>query len=99
MPDMNVTEIDEDAVLKEVWNVADVESKTELNSDQIMKVNKLQTLATIFDNNLLNLHLNEFMVLQKSKDRKSMDEFVSVVRAKKEDRLSKGSGFFNSMLG
>lgn len=99
MVDINVTPNDEDAVLREVWNIKDIESKTELNSLQIESINKLSTLATIFDSGLLKSHLENFMVLQKSKDRKSMGEFVSVVKAKREDFVDKGKGFFSSMMG
>jgi hypothetical protein len=99
MPEITVLPQDEDAVLKEVWNIADVEAKTELTDAQIEAVNKLQTLAIIFDDTLLRGHVNTFMVLQKSRNRKSMDEFVNVVRAKREDFVNKGKGFFSSMLG
>lgn len=69
---MQINPIDEDAVLKEVWNCDKIEAKTELTTDQIERVNKLATLALIFDNDLLKEHLKNFMTLQKSKDRKSM---------------------------
>ena len=39
------------------------------------------------------------MTLQKSKDRKSMQEFVDVVRAKREDFVNKGKSWFNSLTG
>jgi len=97
--ELNVTPPDEDAVLKEVWNTTDIEAKTELNSTQIESVNKLSTLSIIFDSELLKSHLKNFMTLQKSKDRKSMGEFVQVVKAKREDVIDKGKGFMRSMLG
>lgn len=99
MPEINVTPQDEDAVLREVWNIADVDAKTELNSEQIESINKLQTLGFLFNNSLVSRHINQFMILQKSKDRQSMKEFVDVVKAKREDFVNKGKGFFNSMLG
>jgi len=97
--ELNVTPPDEDAVLKEVWNTTDIEAKMELNSTQIESVNKLSTLSIIFDSELLKSHLKNFMTLQKSKDRKSMGEFVQVVKAKREDVIDKGKGFMRSMLG
>lgn len=99
MPEFEVTPFDEDAVLKEVWNTKDISAKTELNYKQIENANKLQTLSKIFNSGLLKGHLDDFMTLQKSKDRKSMEEFVSVVKAKREDFVGKGKGFFSSMLG
>lgn len=99
MPDLNVSPIDEDAVLREVWNTENIEAKTELNPKQIESVNKLLTLSEIFDSELLKLHLHKFMTLQKSKHRQSMGEFVSVVKAKREDFVDKGKGFFGSLFG
>jgi len=99
MVEINATPPDEDAVLREVWNTKNIEAKTELNPIQIESVNKLLLLSTIMDNELLRTHLKTFMKLQKSKNRKSMDEFVSVVKAKREDVLNKGKGFFNSFMG
>lgn len=99
MVDMKITPPDEDAVLKEVWNTSEIEVKTELSDAQIESVNKLTTLSTIFDSGLLESHLTNFMRLQKSKNRKSMDEFVSVVKAKREDFVNKGKGFFSGLMG
>lgn len=99
---VNITETqpyDEDAVLKEVWNTKEIGAKTELTPEQVSSVNKLKTLSLIFGNDLLSTHLDDFMVLQKSKDRKSMDEFVQVVKARREDFVNKGKGFFSGMLG
>ena len=91
--------IDEDAVLKEVWNTSEIEAKTELTDKQIETINKLSTLGLIFDNIMIKKHLGNFMTLQKSRNRKSMEEFVNVVKAKREDFVGKGKGFFSSMLG
>jgi len=99
MPEVNITPPDEDAVLKEVWNTNDIEAKTELNFKQIESVNKLSTLAVIFNSELLTSHLKNFMTLQKSKDRKSMGEFVSVVKAKRDDMMGQGRNFMSKMLG
>ena len=99
MPEFDVTPFDEDAVLKEIWNTDKISAKTELNHIQIASANKLTTLSMIFNSGLLESHLKDFMTLQKSKDRKSMDEFVQVVKAKREDFVGKGKGFFSSMLG
>jgi len=86
MPEFEINPIDENAHLKEVWNTENVEAKTELSSEQIERVNKLKSLAFIFgSNSLLNEHLTQFMILQKSKERKSMGEFVSVTKANNED--------------
>jgi len=39
-----------------------------------------------------------FMTLQKSRQRKSMEEFVSVVKAKRDDVMDKGKGFLTLCL-
>jgi len=96
MPEVNINPPDENAILKEVWNINDIEAKTELSSVQIESVNKLKTLSIIFDSELLRSHLTTFMTLQKSKDRKSMGEFVSVAKAR-EDKIKEP--FMSRMLG
>jgi len=99
MPEINFTPKEEDAILKEVWNVTDIESKTELNDPQIQSANKLKTLAVIFNSALLRDHLTDFMVLQKSRERKSMDEFVESIKAKRQDLMKQGGNFMNNLLG
>ena len=94
-----MTPIDEDAVLKEVWNIKDIEAKTELDFDRVEAINKLGTLAYAFNSGLLKNHLNAFMVLMKSHQRASMKEFTDVVRAKREDFVQKGKNFFGGMMG
>lgn len=89
---------DPDKIIKEVHNTRDIESKTELSSQQIEAVNKLQTLSNLFGSELLSDHLNNFMILQKSKDRKSMHEFVEMGRNKLDDRIEKSGKNFH-LLG
>lgn len=77
---MNVNPIDDNQILREVWDTINVRSKTELQDGQITAINKLGSLSTIFGNAFLENHLVDFMGLQKSRNRKSMDEFVNVVK-------------------
>lgn len=99
MPSIQVNPIDEDAVLKEVWNTLEIEAKTDLSVKQIEDINKLKTMSVILQNSLLKKHLNDFMILLKSKERKSMGEFVNVVKAKREDFVQQGRGFMGKLLG
>lgn len=99
MPEFDITEIDEDAVLKEVWNINEIDAKTELSDTQIESITKIKTLSELLDVPVLKTHSDKFMILQKSRNRKSMQEFVDVVRAKREDFVKQGSSFFGSMLG
>jgi len=79
--------IDADKIIKEVFETDGVESKTELNNIQIQAVSLGLIYSDVFNVSLMGTHLNSFMVLQKSKDRKSMAEFVDSLRSKKEDFL------------
>ena len=99
MPEIEFKSLDEDAVLKEVWNTDHVKAKTELEDRHIESINKLGTLSILFNSDLLKDHLEDFMVLQKSRQRKSMGEFVAVVKAKRDDVLEKGGSFFRNMMG
>ena len=99
MVEFKTESIDEDAVLREVWDTSNIEAKTELNDIQIENVNKLLTLGEVFGSQVLLTHTKTFMTLQKSRQRQSMKEFVDVVRAKRDDFVGKGKGFFSSMLG
>ena len=99
MPDMtNVTTVDENAILKEVWNTAEVSAKTELNDEQIQSVNKLLSMSKLFGNAFLEDNVKSFMTLQKSRNRQSMKEFVEVV-GKKNDGNNMPMGFMGKMMG
>lgn len=83
----------------EVFDTSEIEARTELRPDQIESVNKLKTMSAIFGSGLLRLHIKDFMILQKSKDRSSLREFVSAFRSKKEELIDRGKMFFNNLLG
>lgn len=99
MPDFELMDTDEDKILKEVWSKEDIETKTELDSAQIMRINKLYSMSFILGSSFLKTHIENFLHLQKSKGRKSMEEFVNVVKAKREDFVNKGKSFFQNILG
>ena len=91
--------INDEDVVRDVWNVGEIEAKTELNEEQIMRINKLKTLSKITGCDLLDEHLKDFMILQKSKHRKSMNEFVEVFKAKAETQTSKTQNFMQKVFG
>lgn len=99
MVEFEVNPIDNDAVLKEVWEVDTIEARTELEDHQIQAVNKISTLAIIFENPFLLSHVKKFMILQKSRKRKSMEEFVSVVKSKHDNGMGNDNGMMTKMLG
>lgn len=100
MPKIDMSSDDSElAVMQEVWNTNNIETRTELSGEQIENINKLMTLSKLFGNKIIEQHTNTFMKLQKSKDRKSMKEFIDIVRAKREDFVDKGKGFMNGLMG
>jgi len=84
------TPVDENAILKEVWDTINISAKTELGDEQIQSVNKLLSMAKLFGNSFLDDNVKHFMVLQKSRNRKSMGEFVEVVKKKFSDPMPNG---------
>ena len=99
MPDFDFTPKDEDAIIKEVHNINDIEAKTELNINQIESVNRLQTLGYILNNKLIEKETNGFLVKLKSLNRASMREFVDSLRSKRDERVAKDSGMLPRMMG
>lgn len=97
--DLDFKPIDEDAIIREVHNIDQIEAKTELNITQIESVNRLQTLGYIFNNKIIELETNGFMVKLKSLGRASMKEFVESLRSKREDRTIKEGGFMSKLMG
>lgn len=99
MVTINAQENDPDKTLKEVFSIEEIESKTELTSKQIENVNKVLLMSQIFRSSLIYKTVNNFMILQKSKDRASMKEFVEGMRSKRDDYINQGKGFVNNMFG
>ena len=86
--------VDPDKIVRDVFDTDNIRAKTELSSLQIEAVNKATTLSEMYGSSLLKFHLNDFLVLNKSKDRKSMSEFVESLRSKKNELMEKiGKGF------
>jgi len=81
------------SLIKSVWNTNNIDSKTELNPMQIQSINICKTSGLLFGSPLFLNHINHFMELQKSLNRKSMSEFVTALRSFKEDALEKAKGF------
>lgn len=102
MPDVDdIEEIDKDKILREIFEEGkDIQTRTELTSQQIENINKVKTMAMIVCNPLLDDYANNFMRLQKSKDRSSLKEFVDLLRSKRGvDDAEKREGFFKNFFG
>lgn len=80
-------------LVKSVWNVDNIDAKTDLTDEQIKAVNILKTTGLIFGSPLLIHHTEHFMTLQKSRNRQSMGEFVAALRSLKEDAVEKMKSF------
>lgn len=70
---------------KELFDIEDVEGKTELTSEQVFIVARLKLLGNLlhtkFNINLVNSFITDFLTLQISKDRGSRKEFVNAMQS------------------
>lgn len=98
MPEMNKSE-GANEIARDVFDTSKIKTQTELRPDQIESCNKLLTLSQVFGSGLLEVHVNDFMELQKSKERKGLGEFVTALRSKKDELIDRGKMFLNNMLG
>lgn len=86
MPDVP-SNVDPHKVVKRLFEVKGVESESELTVLQVETVSKLKVLAYVFGSDVLDQHLDDFMLLQVSKDRKGRSEFVDSLKSLKTDLL------------
>jgi hypothetical protein len=98
MPEFDIQPIDENAILKDLWQRKEVETRTELQAEQVKNCNKLGGLQNITGNSLIEQQLQGFMTLQISLNRKSRAEFVDFGKAKREADQA-GSKFKQFMFG
>lgn len=78
-----------DPNVREIHNLRNIKSRTDLSAKQIEIVNKLSTLGMIFGNGLVNMHLNDLMTLNLSKERKSRSELVEAIKSRISDLVDK----------
>lgn len=90
---------DEYEAIKRLFSPVTIEAETELSTAQIEKVNKLKTYSLLTGQSLLLLHIKEFMLLQKSKERKGIGEYVNAFISKKEQLLEKYHTLRDKMFG
>lgn len=95
-PESNArTELD---VLKELFEMKNVETKTELSIDQIILINQKRTIAKLINFESLSDALNDFMFLMVSHRRRGRSEFVDGFKSERENKMNaQGGGFFSSM--
>lgn len=80
---------DPDKILHKLFSTSESRAESELNNIQVEAVNKLRTLAGLFGSDLLDSHLDDFLVLQKSLNRQSRAEFVESLKNKKLEAMEK----------
>lgn len=88
-----------DAVYDNIWNTDNIDIKTELSLAQIESINKGNTLAVMFGSTLLKSHIKDLMRLMKSKDRKSMGEFVESLKSRTQQISERKGGKDLHLLG
>ena len=75
---------------KELFDVKDVEAKTELTGEQVIIIAKMKILHDCvkkkYKSTIINDYINNFLKLQISKDRGSRKEFVSAFQSKNDER-------------
>jgi len=96
-PDKSQKKTDLD-VLKELFEMKDIETKTELSAQQVILFNQKRTLGKLLKWDSLNECLRDFMLLMVSKERKGRGEFVEGFKSEREQSLTRsGGGFFDGI--
>lgn len=88
---------------KELFDIKDVEGKTELTPEQVMLVTKLKILGERVNNkynsDVVNQFVTHFLTLQLSKDRGSRKEFVTSFQSKNDEKVGGMLDKFSMNLG
>ena len=75
---------------KELFDITDVEARTELTGEQVIIIAKMKILADAvkkkYSSNVIEKYVNSFLTLQISKDRGSRKEFVSAFQSKNDEK-------------
>ena len=86
------------AVLKELFTLKNIETKTELTEKQIIAINSKRMIARMLDWKRLDESLDNYMFLMVSKDRKGRAEFIDGFKAEREKDLgNQKMGIFSSL--
>lgn len=89
------TELD---VLKELFKLKEIETKTELSIQQVILINQKRMIAELLGWDSLEFALNDFMLLMVSHQRKGRAEFVDGFKSDREQKVQQsGGGFFKNL--
>lgn len=87
-------------VLKELFDISNIETKSELTIQQVIKINQLRMIGGLLGWNSLLASLDDFMLLMVSNKRQGRGEFISGFSAQRQHEIEQGSGgFFNKLKG
>lgn len=88
---------------KELFDIEDIEGKTELTGEQVMIISRMKILGELYQTkyklNYINKLVENFLTLQLSKDRKSRNEFVSAFQSKNDEKVGGLMDKFNFNIG
>ena len=86
-------------IFKTLFEREGIETKTELNQKQIVIINQKLVISRLLGFDELADAINNFMVLQVSKDRKGRHEFVDGIKAEYNREERQQTGFMSRMFG
>ena len=85
-------------ILVELFKLKEIESKTELTPQQVVLINQKRAIAKMLGWDELDKILEDFMLLQISKNRMGRSEFVDAFKANREqENINKNMGFFGGL--
>lgn len=83
-------------IFEKLFTGEERETKTELSAGQVVELNKKRAIAELLDWQSLNNVLDDFMLLQISKDRMGRKEFIEGLKSERE-RETQQTGFFQNL--
>ena len=82
-------------VLRELFSKHNIETKTELDINQIVLINQKRTISKLLDWKDLDNVLIDFMRLLVSKNRKGRLEFIEGLQGERQKEIAEKQGIFN----
>lgn len=95
-PEQKVEEKNNLDVLKELFILKNIESKSELSVPQIILINQKRMISKLLGWDSLKLCLDDFMILMISKERKGRAEFVDGFKSDRENTIKQSGGFLGN---
>lgn len=85
-------------ILVELFKLKDIESKTELSPQQVVLINQKRAISKMLGWEELDNILEDFMLLQISKNRLGRQEFVDAFKSNREqENINQNQGFFSGL--